>query len=112
MFSDRGTNFVGADAELKAALCAMEHHRIRDFSLAKGWERLVRLVKTALKTTLKECVPREEVLITLLAEAEMMINSRPLTYVSSDPDGPVALTPKTPKFINRYRFWRIHVRFI
>jgi hypothetical protein len=56
------------------------------------WERLMQSVKKALKTTLKELVPRKEVLQTLLVEAENIVNSRPLTHVSVDPDDPESLT--------------------
>lgn len=57
------------------------------------WERLVRSIKTALSVTLKERAPREEVLSTLLLEAEAIVNSRPLTHTSVDPDDEGALTP-------------------
>jgi hypothetical protein len=50
-------------------------------------------VKTALRTTLKERVPAEYTLITLLAEAEYFINSRPLTYVPLDSADDLPLTP-------------------
>lgn len=109
LFSDQGTNFVSADAELKAALRELKRDELYDFAITNGiswqfnppaaphmggcWERLIRSVKAGLRTALKERVPREEVLITLLAEVEMTINSRPLTYVGTDSDGPVALTP-------------------
>ena len=41
-------------------------------------ERLLRSVKTALSTVLKDQAPREEILITILVETEHVINSRPL----------------------------------
>ena len=50
-----------------------------------AWERLVRSVKVALRATLNEHAPSEEVLRTLLEEIEYCINSRPLTHVSVDP---------------------------
>lgn len=58
-----------------------------------AWERLVRSVKTALGATLHQKALKEEVLTTLLTEAEHSINSRPLTHVSVDPRDPEALTP-------------------
>jgi len=58
-----------------------------------AWERLVKSIKVALRATLKERAPKDEVLITLLAEAAHSVNSRPLTHVSLDPDDQEALTP-------------------
>ena len=108
MMSDNATNFRGADAELKAAYAEWEPelreegllHRMEWRYIPPGapnqggtWERLVRSIKAALKTTLKERAPSEEVLRTLLTEAEYAVNARPLTHVSVNPDDPEALTP-------------------
>jgi hypothetical protein len=54
------------------------------------WERMVQSVKKALYAVLKEQAPKDEVLLTLMAEAEHIVNSRPITFVSSDAE---ALTP-------------------
>jgi len=54
---------------------------------------MVRAVKTALRTTLKERYPSDETLQTLLVEAEHIVNCHPLTHVSLDPDDLEALTP-------------------
>ncbi|KAJ8706684.1 hypothetical protein PYW07_012762 [Mythimna separata] len=108
MHSDNGTNFRGADTELRAAYeeWAKEFvhfglsHRMRWKFIPPGaphmggaWERLVRSVKAALGATLHQRALKEEVLLTLLTEAEHSINSRPLTHVSVDPKDPEALTP-------------------
>ncbi|XP_023937546.1 uncharacterized protein LOC112045551 [Bicyclus anynana] len=108
MYSDNATNFRGADAELKKAYSEWEPalrdlgllHRMQWRFIPPGapnqggaWERLVRSVKVALNTALREKIPREEVLITLLSEAEYSINARPLTHVSVDPADSEALTP-------------------
>lgn len=61
--------------------------------MGEAWERLVISVTSALKVTLKERSPSDEVLATLLAEAEALVNSRPLTHVSADHEAPEALTP-------------------
>ena len=57
------------------------------------WERLIRSVKNALKVILNKQVTRDEVLVTIFAEIKHLINSRPLTKVSSDPKDYKALTP-------------------
>ncbi|XP_044745195.1 uncharacterized protein LOC123307057 [Coccinella septempunctata] len=108
MYSDNGTNFRGADQELRLAykewlpklqdeglLHRMEWRFIPPGAPNQGgaWERMVRSVKTALRVTLREKAPTEEVLRTLLTEAEFSINARPLTHVSVNPADPEALTP-------------------
>ena len=57
------------------------------------WERLIRCVKVALYTVLNEQAPREEVLLTLLAEVEHSVNSRPFAHVSLALRDEEALTP-------------------
>jgi hypothetical protein len=109
IFSDNGTNFKGADKELRDSLQQLDQERVSDFLLQRFtkwnfipphaphfggvWERLVRSVKTALKAVLKEQVVSESVLRTTLAEVEAVLNSRPLTYNSSDVNDLTALTP-------------------
>ncbi|XP_076385089.1 uncharacterized protein LOC143263989 [Megachile rotundata] len=109
VYSDNGTNFRGADKELKDATASMDRAKIEEYALSKrvkwvfnppdaphmggAWERLIRSVKTALNVILREQAPSEEVLSTLFAEAEHSVNSRPLTHVSLDPRDKEALTP-------------------
>ena len=57
------------------------------------WERLVRSCKKALNVVLQNQVLTDEVLLTAFAEVEWLVNSRPLTEVSSDVDDLEALTP-------------------
>ncbi|KRX53957.1 hypothetical protein T06_4997, partial [Trichinella sp. T6] len=57
------------------------------------WERLVRSVKTALKATLGQCLVAPDELRTVLCEVEARVNDRPLTFVGSDLDEEMALTP-------------------
>ena len=57
------------------------------------YERLVGLVKRSLRKTLgKVCLTNEQ-LLTVLKEAEAVINSRPLTYVGDDINSFMTLTP-------------------
>nr|XP_049703884.1 uncharacterized protein LOC126056149 [Helicoverpa armigera] len=99
IYSDNGTNFVGANKELQDTMAALQPD-ITDEAAKLGlqwkfippgaphmggaWERLVRSIKAALDATLKERHPKEEVLLTLLLEAEHVVNSRPLTHLAAD----------------------------
>lgn len=55
--------------------------------------RFLRSCKQALDVVLKNQVLTDEVLSTAFAEVEWLVNSRPLTEVSSDLDDLQALTP-------------------
>ena len=57
------------------------------------WERLVRSCKKGLDVVLENQVLTGDVLLTAIAEVEWLVNSRPLTEVSSDVDDFEALTP-------------------
>ena len=57
------------------------------------WERLVASAKRVLRVVIGDRLVTDEVLATVLAEVEHMLNSRPLTYVSSTAGDPQALTP-------------------
>ncbi|XP_075156642.1 uncharacterized protein LOC142229926 [Haematobia irritans] len=109
LFSDNGTNFVGAERELRQAIKEIDTNElIRSFTSATmkwnfnspssphmggAWERLVRSVKTVLYKILPERCPSEEVLRSMMAEVENIINSRPLTYIPIDGENKEALTP-------------------
>lgn len=109
IYSDNGTNLRGADNELKRSLLELDESKLREDGTVKGiewrfippgapekggaWERMIRTVKTALKAVLKERAPHPETLFTLFAEVEALVNSRPITHVSCDPNYPEALTP-------------------
>ncbi|CAG7816385.1 unnamed protein product, partial [Allacma fusca] len=110
IWSDNGTNFHGADQELKRALKEMLlKNELNQKFAAKGitwkfnppasphmggaWERMVKSVKIALQASLREAVVKEDVLHTLFCEVEFIVNSRPLTHVSVDPEDPECLIP-------------------
>ncbi|XP_044174392.1 uncharacterized protein LOC122958023 [Acropora millepora] len=109
IYSDNGTNFVGAERELKECLDGMNQAKISD-TLSQDriqwffnppsaphfggvWERLVKSAKKALKITLNGQLVNDETLLTLMAEVESLLNSRPLTHVSVDPKDLEAITP-------------------
>ncbi|XP_022806184.1 uncharacterized protein LOC111343295 [Stylophora pistillata] len=108
IYSDNGTNFVGANRELKRSLEEWNQSQISDYLSQKDihwhfnppatphsggiWERLVQSCKKALEVVLHGQVVTDEVLETAFAETEALVNSRPLTEVSSD-SGFEAITP-------------------
>jgi len=109
IYSDNATNFRGADSELRIALEEMKTNKMSDFlterqirwhfnppgcpHMGGSWERLIRSVKNTLKVILKNLTPNEEMMRTILAESEAIVNSSPLTFVSLDKHDDPALTP-------------------
>lgn len=108
-FSDNGTNFHGADNELKKEFEKLNQDRIQqEFTSTEQkwtfnpptashmggvWERLIKTVKSCLNQMLATKTPTQEMLVTLMAEVENIVNSRPLTYISLDSVEDEALTP-------------------
>ena len=113
LYCDNGTNLVGAQRELyKAARVDDEHGeqiRRRMFEAEIEWhfnppgashmggiyERQIRSVRTVLKSMMIEFGGRlcDETLMTLMCEAEYIVNSRPLTIVSDSSDDLAPLSP-------------------
>ncbi|KAK2564378.1 hypothetical protein P5673_011803 [Acropora cervicornis] len=112
--SDQGTNFVGAENELKRSFQEMDDERIkaellkhnidwiRNPAMASNfggaWERQIRSVRNIMAALMKQHGHSldDESLQTLLCEVEAVVNSRPLTTESlSDPLSPLPLTPST-----------------
>ncbi|XP_062708920.1 uncharacterized protein LOC134288349 [Aedes albopictus] len=108
IFSDRGTNFVGANRDLKMELQQINSNLASTFTntdtqwrfnppstphMGGSWERMVRSVKSALASLSIGGKPDDETLRTLLVEAESIVNSRPLTYLPIDSEEQEALTP-------------------
>ncbi len=57
------------------------------------WERIIRSIRKIMQALLREQVLDDEGLLTLFCEIESIINGRPLTKVSDDPQDANALTP-------------------
>ncbi|XP_050079488.1 uncharacterized protein LOC126567302 [Anopheles maculipalpis] len=109
IFSDRGTNFVGASRELKEALEEVDHDALMtEFCCPRMkwtfnppgaphfggfWERMVRSVKKVLHQCVFPKRPTDEVLLSTFTEIELVVNSRPLTYVPLEDETAEPLTP-------------------
>ncbi|KAK0131367.1 hypothetical protein N1851_033910 [Merluccius polli] len=91
--SDNGTNFVGAERELREALASLNHDRIERALSKKGikwsfnppagshhggaWERMIRMIRKILCSVLRQQTLDDEGFHTVLCEAEAMLNDRP-----------------------------------
>ena len=107
--SDNGTNFVGVNKELANFEGFFDDEKIKGKLAPLGikwlyntpsnpaqggvWERLVQSVKKVMMNMLKEEAPRLDTFISLMIEAENIVNCRPLTHVPVTPHEPEPLTP-------------------
>ena len=109
IFSDNGSNLVGANNELRDCLKEWSQDRIHNYLLRYGiqwnfippaashwggvWERMVRSVKKVLNVLSNKQTMSDECLLTFMIEAERIVNNRPLTPLNTDTDDLEALTP-------------------
>ena len=113
ILSDHGTNFVGADRELKEFVEFLKHQKtqgvISDFCSTQHiqwkfipehaphfgglWEAAVKSMKTHLKRIVASVKLTFEEFTTVLTQMEACLNSRPLVSLSCDNDGIDVLTP-------------------
>jgi Family of unknown function (DUF5641) len=110
MHSDHGGNFVRGSAELERVWQDMAQKAEGKFAVQYPkikWtfspplaphcngvcERMVGTAKRALRATMQAGILTENDFLTHVITAEGLINSRPLGYVSDDPDDLDALTP-------------------
>ncbi|XP_070550848.1 uncharacterized protein [Ptychodera flava] len=109
---DQGTNFIGAKNELQAAAKELDQDRIKKFLTTRDcewifnpphashfggiWERQIGTIRGVLDSMHYQLGKQQythDLLTTLMAEASAIVNSRPITTVSSDANDPQALTP-------------------
>ena len=107
--SDNVSNFLEAEHELAKAIENWNKTQINDFLLQRNikwkfnvprashhggiWERLIRSVCKILSALFTEQVLTDESLLTLLFEAEGILNSKPCTTINDDPLDLNVLTP-------------------
>ena len=109
LYSDNGKNFVGAQQELKRALQDLNQTQINAERTKCGirwifncpqtshvggiWEQVIRSIKRILKVLLQQQVVIDDLMLTLFAEVEFIVNSRTLTPLLMDPHHDGLLTP-------------------
>ena len=109
VFSDNGTSLRAGERELRRLIQTWNVHVINDrlsqenirwhfnppgaCHMGGAWERMIASAKLALRAVLGRLIVTDEVLKTVLAEVEAVLNSRPLTHVSTQVDDLEAITP-------------------
>ncbi|XP_018369747.1 PREDICTED: uncharacterized protein LOC108765490 [Trachymyrmex cornetzi] len=113
IYSDNGRNFVGAKNELNELSKFFQDDQVKDkileftseklikwtfippYSQHVGglWESTVKTAKSHLKVVISQTSLTFEELTTIFAQIEAILNSRPITPVSTDPSDLNALTP-------------------
>ena len=119
IWSDNGTNFTGAEKELRQSICNWKKETIQNEMRSKEieweicaiskwrfqppaashmsgvWERLIRIVRRSMKAVIghPHAFLSKETLSTLFAEVVTILNSRPHCPSSDDPNDLEPLTP-------------------
>lgn len=109
MYSDNATNFRAADKELNMLVLQLDQEKIKESISNKGvvWhfnpplaphfggahESMIKSAKRAIHAILGNADISDEELLTAIIGAEALINSRPLTYQSANPNDDIPLTP-------------------
>ena len=109
VMSDNGTNFVGANTELKELISKLDKSKIEKSATNNGikwhfnpsldphfggvYETMIKAAKRAIYGILSKADIADEELLTEFTGAEDLINSRPLTYQTADIEDDIPLTP-------------------
>ncbi|XP_074026866.1 uncharacterized protein [Leptinotarsa decemlineata] len=110
LYSDNATTFVGANNELKSIAITLNESEETKTYLCKNnitwhhiparsphhggiWEASVKSVKHHLKRVMGDSALTYEEFYTLITQIEAILNSRPLTPLTNDPNDLVALSP-------------------
>lgn len=105
IYSDNGKNFVGTENLLQH----LDWNTIEKDTASQKimwkfippaapwwggfWERMVQMVKKLLPRGLGNSYLSYEEMLSILCDCESVVNSRPLTYLSEDPNDLIPLTP-------------------
>ena len=116
--SDRGSNFVGANREMKTAFQTWKNENIAEALATEGlewvfgpaatphyggvWERLVAIAKNSLKACLNGKVVDEDTFDALCYGIAGIMNRRPLTRANNSTDEMMVLSPS--HFIYPYKY--------
>ena len=100
IFSDNGTNFVGAERVLRESLQSLQQSKLNNFCpqleikwrfnppyathMGGAWERMIHSVRRILNALTQMQTLTEEGLVTLMTEVEGILNSRPLVQLLHD----------------------------
>ncbi|CAI2734059.1 unnamed protein product [Schistosoma spindalis] len=111
IYSDNGSNFVGAVTELRKFVKQFNQQKISNEPSARQiqwhfnppssshrggvWERMIRSIRRLLLLITREQTLTDEALGTYLVEVERILNDRPLTPVIQDANDKLALSPNT-----------------
>ena len=109
LYSDNGTNFVGAERVLSESIQSLDQRKVSEFLSLRNinlyfnpsnashmggtWERMIRSVRRILSITFKGQVLTDDTLQTIIIEIEAIVNSRPLIPITFDPKDDEPLTP-------------------
>ena len=109
MLSDNGTNFVGGHNEICELVAQIDKGKVEAQTSNKGlrwywnppvsphfggvFERMIQSAKRGIQGILGNAEVTDEELGTVITGAESLMNSRPLTPVSGDPNDEPVLTP-------------------
>ena len=109
VLSDNGTNFVGGERELRELVLSLDKSKITKSTADKGikWtfnppyaphfggvhETMIKSAKKAIYAVLGNADVNDEELLTAFTGAEDLLNSRPITYQTANPEDDLPLTP-------------------
>ena len=109
IYSDNGSNFIGAEREMREAVRRLNCDVVHAAFLRKGvnwhfnppaashqggiWERMIRTIRKVLRMLTGDRILSEDQLATFMVEVERIVNDRPLTPVSSDTGDLNTLSP-------------------